>query len=212
MSVAEIAERKPRKPNDQLSLWTAFVAAQQEFRAIVKDAQGQRSKYAPLDTVLEMVRPILNAHGLALTQPTFVAGETLFVRTVLVCMSTGETHESCYPAGALTLQHQQLGASVTYARRYSLLSILGVFPAEEDDDGERAGAAGASSPPRKISNDEIAELQERIDATGTEIEAFCRYLCVGSLAELDAPAGYRRALAALEAKANKMGMRDGPAV
>lgn len=164
MSVAKI-ERKASDGDAaaHVSLWPAFVAAQQEFRAIVKDTQGQRGKYAPLDAVLEIVRPILNKHGLALTQPTFVDGDTLFVRTVLVHMSTGETHESVYPAGAMTLQHQQLGAGVTYSRRYSLLSMLGVFPANEDDDGEKAGAAGAVSPPprqqpQKVVNPETGRM------------------------------------------------------
>jgi hypothetical protein len=36
----------------------------------------------------------------------------------------------------------QLGANLTYARRYSLLAILGVHPSDEDDDGNTAGPAG----------------------------------------------------------------------
>lgn len=155
MTVAEIERprRNGSQPPASASLWEAFTAAQQEFRAIVKDTQGQRGKYAPLDSVLDQVRPILNKHGLALTQPTFVDGDTLFVRTVIVHKTTGETHESVYPAGLLTLQHQQLGAGVTYARRYSLLSLAGVFPENEDDDGEKAGAAGGGrTPPRQQLN------------------------------------------------------------
>lgn len=135
------------KPAANESLWEAFTAAQESFGALVKDTKGARGNYAPLNTVLDAVRPILNRHGLALTQPTFVEGDTLFVRTVLVHKATGETHECTYPAGLLTLQHQQLGAGVTYSRRYSILSILGVFPENEDDDGERAGAAGGERPP-----------------------------------------------------------------
>ena len=124
------------------SLWPAFVAAQKDFGAIVKDTRGARGKYAPLDAVLEMVRPVLNKHGLALSQSTYIDGETLIVRTMIVHQETGETHEATYPAGALSLPHQQLGAGVTYARRYSILSIAGVFPEQEDDDGEKAGQAG----------------------------------------------------------------------
>ncbi|MEQ1491707.1 MAG: ERF family protein, partial [Terricaulis sp.] len=99
--------------------------------------------------VLEMARPILNECGLVLTQPPYIEGDTLMVRTAVVHKATGEMHECSYPAGLLTLQHQQLGAGVTYARRYSLLSILGVFPENEDDDGEKAGAAGGERHPSR---------------------------------------------------------------
>lgn len=142
-----VVEKIRHKDASTDSLWEAFTAAQAEFQALVKDTKGARGNYAPLNTVLDAVRPVLNRHGLALTQPTFVEGETLFVRTVLVHKSTGETHECVYPAGLLTLQHQQLGAGVTYSRRYSLLSLLGVFPENEDDDGEKAGAAGGRLTP-----------------------------------------------------------------
>jgi hypothetical protein len=137
-----------RKPTSEPTLWEAFAAAQAEFGPIIKNTKGARGNYAPLDAVLETVRPVLNKHGLALTQATFVADDTLFVRCSVVHVTTGETHSAEYPAGLLALQHQQLGAGVTYARRYSLLSILGVFPENEDDDGEKAGSAGPPPAPR----------------------------------------------------------------
>ena len=142
---------KPRKPasdpTNGATLWEAFAAAQAEFGPIIKNTKGARGNYAPLDAVLEAVRPVLNKHGLALTQATFVADGTLFVRCSVVHVATGEAHHAEYPAGGFALQHQQLGAGVTYARRYSLLSILGVFPENEDDNGEKAGTAGGERPP-----------------------------------------------------------------
>lgn len=153
MSVEPITKpARGKAANEHVTLWEAFAAAQAEFGPIVKATQGQRGKYAPLDAVLDTVRPILNKHGLALTQATFVADGTLFVRSGVVHVSTGEHHDAEYPAGGFALQHQQLGAGVTYARRYSLLSLLGVFPENEDDDGEKAGAAGERpQPPRQSS-------------------------------------------------------------
>lgn len=149
MTGADIKSRKPAA-NDtppHATLWEAFAAAQAEFGPIIKSTKGARGNYAPLDSVLEAVRPIINKHALALTQATFVSDGTLFVRSSIVHTPTGEHHDAEYPAGLFTLQHQQLGAGVTYARRYSLLSLLGVFPENEDDDGEKAGAAGP--PPRQ---------------------------------------------------------------
>lgn len=144
MSVEPITKRKSAS---EPTLWEAFAAAQAEFGPIIKNTKGARGNYAPLDAVLETVRPVLNKHGLALTQATFVVEGTLYVRTTVVHITTGEAHSAEYPAGGLALQHQQLGAGTTYARRYSLLSILGVFPENEDDDGEKAGTAGGERPP-----------------------------------------------------------------
>lgn len=138
------------KPPEAKTLWAAFAAAQAEFGPIIKSAKGaHKASYAPLDAVLEAVRPVLNKHGLALTQATFVADGVLFVRSSVVHIASGDAHHADYPAGLFSLQHQQLGAGVTYARRYSLLSLLGVFPENEDDDGEKAGPAGGERTPAR---------------------------------------------------------------
>ena len=171
MTVADIKSRKPAV-NDtppHATLWEAFAAAQAEFGPIIKSTKGARGNYAPLDSVLEAVRPIINKHALALTQATFVSDGTLFVRSSIVHTPTGEHHDAEYPAGLFTLQHQQLGAGVTYARRYSLLSLLGVFPENEDDDGEKAGAAGP--PPRQHSTQVRPQARKFVDKACADIEA-----------------------------------------
>jgi hypothetical protein len=130
------------------NLWAALCAAQAAFHAPERSKQGARGKYAPLESVMEAVRPILNQNGLVLMQPTHIDGETLIVETCITHVSTGECVRSHYPAGAVTAQHQALGGGLTYARRYSLLSLLGVQPEDEDNDGETAGRASAGARPQ----------------------------------------------------------------
>jgi hypothetical protein len=181
MTVEKIEPRSKRAAAND-ALWPALCAAQAEFQPIFKSAKGaHKAGYAPLDVVLEMARPILNGHGLIVTQPTYVEDVTLYVRTMIVHQTTGETHSGAYPAGPITQEHQKLGAGVTYARRYSLLSLLGVFPENEDCDGEKAGAAGgapAPPPPRQqqpvIRHEAqrfINNAKAKITAAGGDIDA-----------------------------------------
>jgi hypothetical protein len=71
-------------------------------------------------------RPTLNAEG------RFV----LEYRLRHVC---GDEETGTWPLTGGT--PQQIGSSITYARRYALMAVTGVFPAKEDDDG--AAASGA---------------------------------------------------------------------
>ena len=51
--------------------------------------------------------------------------------------SSGQFIASFLPLQGVKDQHS-LGSAITYARRFSLSSILGVCPESEDDDGEQA--------------------------------------------------------------------------
>ena len=92
-------------------------------------------KYASLPDILPAVRQTLSKHGLAILQE---CGE-LFCTTRLG-HSSGQWIESLWPlevdkgrlAGA-----QARGSAATYARRYSLLALLGMA-ADDDDDGAAA--------------------------------------------------------------------------
>lgn len=132
----------PRSPaSTQGDVWSALCAAQAEFCAIGKTAKGARSKYAPLDEVLDALRPALTKNGLTSTALTFVDGEMMFVRRILT-HAASETHMECvYPVAPVSRAPQDIGSALTYARRYSLLAICDVHPTDEDDDGERAGKA-----------------------------------------------------------------------
>lgn len=98
--------------------------------------------FAPLDVVLDAVRPHLRANGLALSQiPTTSEG----VFTVI-------WHESgqwlkfspllIHPVGSTP---QNIGSAITYSRRYAILSILGL--ATEDDDGRSGSVAATPAAP-----------------------------------------------------------------
>lgn len=97
-----------------------------------------KSKYAPLDVVINTVKPTLTKHGLAVFQNVSGNGESITVTTMLTHTS-GEWIES----EPLTLNNsdnkgvslaQAAGISITYARRYQLSAMLGIS-SEDDTDG-----------------------------------------------------------------------------
>lgn len=104
-----------------------------------------KSKYAPLETVLNTVRPILSKHGLSIIQIPSSVDNYVTVTTMLI-HSSGEWIES----SPLSLKMDKVtaqgaGSAITYARRYAVSAILGIS-SEDDDDGNSA------EPKRSTSN------------------------------------------------------------
>jgi ERF superfamily len=113
----------------------ALVAAIGELSNVAKTANNPyfKSKYAPLDAIIEATRPILNKHGLAVTQqPIFMEGTAGVETTIL--------HKGGYSTTSTLLlplkdqSPQGVGSAITYARRYALAAVLGIA-SEDDDDG-----------------------------------------------------------------------------
>ena len=103
---------------------------------IGKDAVNPhfKSKYASLSHILELVVPKLNEIGLTLTSG--VEGGELV--TKVVDHDSGEFVQSSFPLYGQ--KAQEIGSSVTYARRYSIVSLLSLN-VDEDDDGNQANEA-----------------------------------------------------------------------
>lgn len=154
------------RTSDQLDqIAVALVGVHNELRAIVKDSKNPafKSKYASLDAILDTVRPILVKHGCFITQ-TVTEGSThnvtmrrkqnneqtdqtvetfqetsVFTITALSrCIHlSGQWIESYSIVPVAKFDAHGLGAAQTYARRFSLASLL-ALATDEDDDGNAA--------------------------------------------------------------------------
>lgn len=146
----------------QTALLQAVLALQADAPTLPKDATNPhyRSKYTPLDTVVETVRPLLKKHGLVwMTLPVSSEGRpALFYR--LAHADSGEAIDGIMPLLLGKEDSQGLGSAITYARRYSLCAVLNLV-GDEDDDGNAASPAGASSAPsgRVSSTDPATQAQ-----------------------------------------------------
>jgi len=116
----------------------ALAKAQGAIRNPHKDANNPyfKSKYAPLDTVVEAIRGAMAASELAYVQSVTCAGNRVSVVT-RVLHSSGEWLETDpLAADAKDASPQAVGSATTYLRRYSLMAAVGLAPTDEDDDGE----------------------------------------------------------------------------
>ncbi len=110
-----------------------------------KNGGSYSYKYADLAGLIAAAQAPLSKNGLAVIQ-TFEPGSPSMMHTTLA-HSSGEWIRSTMPMQLTGLAPQAVGSIVTYMRRYSFSAIIGVA-AEEDDDGNGAGASkGAKKPP-----------------------------------------------------------------
>lgn len=116
----------------------ALLSAQKEMGNAIKDSVNPffKSHYADLNSIREACMPSLNKYGIVVLQPIVNMEGKNFVQTLLL-------HESGEQITSLTEivcnkpnDAQSFGSGVSYARRYSLQSLVNV--GAEDDDGNKA--------------------------------------------------------------------------
>jgi hypothetical protein len=134
------------------NLFKALSQFQEEVPTIKKESSNPffKSKYAGLDTIIPVINPLLKKNGLVVTQyPMSIEGKT-YLHTVLAHIESGEQIESKMELLLVKQDPQGQGSAITYARRYSIVAILGLNT-EEDDDGNKASGNKAM----EVSNNNI---------------------------------------------------------
>jgi hypothetical protein len=117
----------------------ALSVAQGKVKGAVKDSQNPffKSSYADLGSVMDAIRDAFSEQGLSYIQPLCSEGEKYFIETAIMHKS-GEwlTSDRIEVIIKDKTNPQAFGSSVTYFRRYSLCSMVGI--AQVDDDGNAA--------------------------------------------------------------------------
>jgi hypothetical protein len=122
--------------SEHANIYDALAAAQQEFTPIIKDKTNGhfRSKYASLDSVCQATRAI-HQHGLSVT---YSVDKERGEITATLHHASGQKIASTIPIDLAPSgnrnMNQDMGAALTYGRRYSLSALLNVCP-DEDVDG-----------------------------------------------------------------------------
>lgn len=171
----------------------ALIAAQAEFAPALKDATNPHfnSKFVSLQGVLTAVASALRANGIALVQQTDRDDDGTTVLVTSLIHTSGEWLSAVYPVRPIKSDPQAEGSALTYARRYSLMALVGIAP--EDDDGHAASQPARNQSRQAAQNQEWASYDDpamysvRIDKAGTvaELEAVAEQIKAGRVREED---------------------------
>jgi hypothetical protein len=122
-----------------------LAAALSKFQGEVRDADRNKAsyngKYAQLDQIFSIIRPILSKCGLSFMQ-NLVSQSAAEVRIQTWIMhSSGQyiMSELTVPvnvASGKTNSLQQVGVTASYAKRYAIMGALGICQKDEDDDAD----------------------------------------------------------------------------
>jgi hypothetical protein len=114
------------------------------------DEPGRTFRYAPLSSGLDIVRKALGQHEIATVQTTSIDQDTQSVSlTTVLAHSSGEWIASDWPVCALSemATPRRMGAALSYARRYTLFTLVGIAGEEDLDAPDLRGRPGAGERP-----------------------------------------------------------------
>jgi hypothetical protein len=122
----------------------AYVAARKEIKTLLeKDGTANRNTYPTLANVLMSITGVLLNHNLVVMQETTSNEFGVGVSTSLLHSSGASIDFAPLTMQPADLKPQTVGSTITYARRYALVSALGLVGG--DDDGV-AGQYGDKKP------------------------------------------------------------------
>ena len=126
----------------------ALQSFQHEVENPKKSKEAYDYSYAPLEVVIDTIKPALKENDLAFSQSTGYDGDRITVQTIL-WHTSGQYivfDKLGLPPDDVKQQSrvQSAGSSITYARRYSLSAVLGI--ASEEDTDARSSNPSSDKP------------------------------------------------------------------
>lgn len=126
-----------------------------------RTGQNYTYSYASLDEIMETIRPVMGPLGLSVAWRGRFEGKVV-VQNCRVSHSAGHFEESgempipIDEGGMGASAAQRIGIATTYAKRYALLSIIGMAP-EDDVDGAELKPKAVAQPQRKSTQQNAAQ-------------------------------------------------------
>lgn len=120
---------------------SALAAMQADIPSVAERGTGHNIKYATLEDIVDVVRPIMNQYGFAVSFSVEQAEKTITIIGELVHKGghSKQTkmilpHETSGSKNAV----QAIGSSISYGKRYVLCAMLNIATRGQDDNGYAA--------------------------------------------------------------------------
>lgn len=204
------------------SVYAKIAAVQGELAhaGIRKDSENtfDRYKFRGIDAVYNALAPLLAKHGLCVL-PRIIErdcqervsrkGEPMFYVTVtaefdFVSADDGSVHTVRTYGEAMDRSDKATNKAMSAAYKYAAFMAFAI-PTEGDNDADASTPEVSAAKPasQTISNEQLVRLQSLIQATSSNVQAFCQRLKVDRLDALP-PAKFSKALELLETKLAEM--------
>lgn len=219
-------EERPLRSPTIAKLAAALAKAQGQIENADKDAKGTYGKYATLAATWDAIRKPLAENKIAVYQRILTMNGRSVMATMLIHAS-GEFIDDCelelkFDSSGRMNAMQAMGSAVTYARRYSLQSVTGVAPADDDDgvaSGDPKGNQGQGQQQKPQTNQKPASrppaqkpqwkhpVQDDVPGFYHELppEAFDQHPPDEPIGDPDAPENYVMPLGSDEVKGKRLG-------
>jgi ERF superfamily protein len=140
----------------------ALLEAQKGITFASKDATNPhfKNRYADLPAVVDAVKPALNDAGIAFIQSAGPSDDSKLHLTTRLIHTSGEWIEDTLVMPLPKQDPQGYGSAMTYARRYALAAITGLY--QDDDDGNAGSGVGpkTQAPVKKgLTTHEMTDLK-----------------------------------------------------
>lgn len=125
---------------NERTLFERLLAAQEKIGKISNDKENPffKSKYADINIIIDMVKPILNEERILFLQPLSEVDGKPAITTILRHGVESIEYTTVFPElpkpaeGKKSNPFQEMGSAITYYRRYALISILGLESTDDD--------------------------------------------------------------------------------
>lgn len=160
-----------------MNLKEKLVAFKKEFKGLEKKRYNEYTKsyYASLEDVVKAIMPTLEKLKFDYMQMILFdpQNKTQVLKTTVFDLEGDDILESYLDLNSMINKNtpHQIGAAITYARRYSLCTSLGIVESDDDD-----GNVGTLEKEKAKTKEQENEMEELILRSGSDIDKINAYI------------------------------------